>query len=87
MCSLPFLAFIVLSSSQVLGVYLTTSEAQDADVECFESADSQVVLDEQAASCTYSIHTHSIYPLVLIVPSHHCLPQSTPTNSNPCTVF
>ncbi|TEB35844.1 hypothetical protein FA13DRAFT_1728700 [Coprinellus micaceus] len=34
----------------VLGVYLTTSEAQDADVECFESADSQVVLDEQAAS-------------------------------------
>ncbi|RXW25310.1 hypothetical protein EST38_g613 [Candolleomyces aberdarensis] len=34
----------------VLGVYLTTSESQDADVECFASADSQVVLDPEIAS-------------------------------------
>ncbi|TFK28718.1 hypothetical protein FA15DRAFT_477628 [Coprinopsis marcescibilis] len=34
----------------VLGVYLTTSESQDADVECFASAESQVVLEEEIAS-------------------------------------
>ncbi|KXN86284.1 hypothetical protein AN958_10146 [Leucoagaricus sp. SymC.cos] len=34
----------------VLGVYLTTSESQDADVECFASDNPQVVLDAEVAS-------------------------------------
>ncbi|KAF9451739.1 hypothetical protein P691DRAFT_807080 [Macrolepiota fuliginosa MF-IS2] len=34
----------------VLGVYLTTSESQNADVECFASETSQVVLDPEVAS-------------------------------------
>lgn len=35
----------------VLGVYLTTSESQSADVECFASETSQVVLDPEIANC------------------------------------
>jgi len=34
----------------ILGVYLTTSDAQSADVECFTSTDLQVPLDEQIAN-------------------------------------
>lgn len=34
----------------VLGVYLTTSESQNADVECFASETSQVVLDPEIAN-------------------------------------
>jgi hypothetical protein len=34
----------------VLGVFLATSESQDADVECFASADDTVPLDDSAAS-------------------------------------
>ncbi|KAF6762123.1 hypothetical protein DFP72DRAFT_596697 [Ephemerocybe angulata] len=34
----------------ILGVYLTTSESQDADVECYASPDSQIVLDDEIAS-------------------------------------
>ncbi|KAF8976962.1 hypothetical protein BDQ17DRAFT_1398153 [Cyathus striatus] len=34
----------------VLGVYLTTSESQDADVECFASADDTEPLDDSVAS-------------------------------------
>jgi hypothetical protein len=34
----------------ILGVYLTTSDAQTADVECFTATDLQVPLDEQVAN-------------------------------------
>lgn len=34
----------------VLGVYLTTSESQNADVECFTSDNPQIVLDAEVAS-------------------------------------
>jgi hypothetical protein len=34
----------------ILGVYLTTSDAQTADVECFTSSDLQVPLDDQLAN-------------------------------------
>jgi len=34
----------------ILGVYLTTSDAQNADVECFTSSDLQVPLDDQTAN-------------------------------------
>jgi len=34
----------------ILGVYLTTSDAQTADVECFTATDLQVPLDEQIAN-------------------------------------
>jgi len=34
----------------ILGVYLTTSDAQNADVECFTSSDLQVPLDDQIAN-------------------------------------
>lgn len=71
--------------SPVLGVFLATSEAQDADVECFESPDSQVVLDDEIASCAYStMHSIPRHPR-----ANRPLPsrQSTPTNSRLCTAF
>lgn len=39
------------STLLVLGVYLTTSEAQSADVECFPTAESQTVLPDGLSDC------------------------------------
>ena len=41
----------VLNSSVVLGVYLATSAAQTADVECFSTDGSQTVLSDQISNC------------------------------------
>lgn len=44
---------------QVLGVYLTTSESQDADVECFSAADLTMHLDDEIANCEFVALTPS----------------------------
>ena len=44
----------------VLGVYLTTSESQDADVECFSANDLTMHLDNEIADCE-SFHLSSVF--------------------------
>ena len=37
----------------VLGVYLTTSDAQTADVECFSTDGNQTLLSDEIADCQF----------------------------------
>jgi len=46
--------FSLLMGFIVLGVYLATSDAQSADVECFSPQNSETPLDNELASCKYS---------------------------------
>ncbi|TFK75897.1 hypothetical protein BDN72DRAFT_867634 [Pluteus cervinus] len=48
----------------VLGVFLTTSESQDADVECFSSATAVVPLDDSVASFHTSQY-HAMYRVLM----------------------